>query len=209
MTTKPKFLDTRLAWPIQTADLRKTVILNLVLGIAYFAVGVGALKLAFVGERVVVFWPPAGMAFAALWLLGPRAIPGVYLGSLAVDVVILQVWPPSLVGAFGNLITPLITTFVLRRLLRERADLREFSRVLAFIVVGAVLGATSSASIGCFALIVVGREHSPVAPMWGSWFMGDSIGVLMVAPVILLWRRLTDVVSIASTPKPISTPSTA
>ena len=195
MTTKPKFLDTRLAWPIQTAGLRKTVILNLVLGIAYFAVGVGALKLAFVGERVVVFWPPAGMAFAALWLLGPRAIPGVYLGSLAVDVVILQVWPPSLVGAFGNLITPLITTFVLRRLLRERAGPREFSRVLAFIVVGAVLGATISASIGCFALIVVGREHSPVAPMWGSWFMGDSIGVLMVAPVILLWRRLTDVVA--------------
>jgi signal transduction histidine kinase len=195
MTAKSKFLDASLAWPTVTPRLRTTVILNLVLAAAYFVVGVGALKLAFVGERVVVFWPPAGMAFAALWLLGPRAIPGVYLGSLAVDVVILQVWPPSLVGAFGNLLAPMITTFVLRRLLRERAGLREFSRVLAFIVVGVVFGATISASIGCFALTVIGHERAPVAPMWGSWLMGDSIGVLMVAPAILMWRRITDVLA--------------
>lgn len=192
MTTKSTFLDYRLAWPILKSSLRKSIIINLVLAAAYFGAGVGALKLAFVGEKVVVFWPPAGMAFAALWFLGPRAIPGVYLGSLAVDVVILHAWPPSLVGALGNLLAPMITTHILRRLLRRRDGQKEFSRVLAFIVIGVVLGATISASIGCFALTVIGQERSPVAPMWGSWFMGDSIGVLMVAPALLLWRGLTD-----------------
>ncbi len=185
----PAFLDLRSAWPKARASRTKIVALNLGIIGVYFAVGVGLLKLAFVGETVVVFWPPAGMVFAALWLYGPRVAPGVFLGSLAVNMAILKLWQPSLLVAFDNTLAPMVSTFILRRLLRRWDDPRELRRVLAFILIAVLLAATLSPTIGSFALIVLDHEKAPWGPMWSSWFMGDSIGVLMTAPALLLWGR--------------------
>lgn len=193
MISRPTFLNTQHAWPNLPSRRLSTVAWNLGLIAGYFAFGVGALKLAFVGETVVVFWPPAGMVFAALWFGGRRMLPGVFLGSLAVDVFILHVWPPSLVGAFGNTVAPALTTLLLRRLFGRGRNETELSRVVAFILIGQVFGAMISATIGTIALTVVAHEHAPVLPTWGSWLMGDSIGVLMVAPSLLLWRRVADI----------------
>ena len=47
-------------------------------------------------------WPPAGIAFAALWLVGPRLWPGVWLGAAAVNYSIAFSLPAALVIASGN-----------------------------------------------------------------------------------------------------------
>lgn len=188
----PAFLNLAAAWPHRKAGWGEIVALNLGIAVIYTAVGVGLLKLAFVGETVVVFWPPAGMVFAAMWLYGPRVAPGIFLGSLGVNLAILGVWPASLLVAADNMLAPMISTLVLRRLLRRWDDPRELWRVLAFILVAVVFAAPMSASLGSFSLIVINHEKAAVFPMWWSWVMGDGIGVLMTAPMLILWGRRSD-----------------
>jgi signal transduction histidine kinase len=187
--SRPAFLNLNAAWPLRRTGWGKILALNLGIAVIYTAVGVGLLKLAFVGETVVVFWPPAGMVFAAMWLYGPRVAPGIFLGSLGVNLIILGVWPTSLLVAFDNMLAPMISTLILRRLLRRWDSPRELWRVLAFVLVAVVFAASLSASLGSFSLIVINHDKAAVFPMWWSWVMGDGIGVLMTAPVLILWGR--------------------
>lgn len=190
--SRPAFLNLGAAWPLRRTGWGAILAINLGVAVTYTAVGVGLLKLAFVGETVVVFWPPAGMVFAAMWLFGPRVAPGIFLGSLGVNLIILGVWPASLLVAFDNMLAPVISTLVLRTLLRRWDDPRELRRVLAFLVVAVAFAAPMSAGLGTFSLIVINHDKAPVFPMWWSWVMGDGIGVLMTAPMLVLWGRRSD-----------------
>ena len=192
MTTKtaPVFLNIGRAWPNVTAGWPEIIAVNLVMSVVYFALGVGLIKLAFVGQVVVPFWPATGMDIAALWFYGPRVAAGIFLGSLAVNLTVLGGrWPSSLMVAASNMMAPMLSTWFLRRILRTWRDPREFRRVLVFTLVAVMGTASFGASIGSLSLILLDHEKSALAPMWGSWFMGDSIGTLMTAPMLLLAAR--------------------
>src|SRR5438093_5910184 len=53
----------------------------LLLASVYVLAGKLGLTLAYVNASATAVWPPAGIALAALLVLGPRAWPGVFLGS--------------------------------------------------------------------------------------------------------------------------------
>ena len=52
------------------------------LAATYWAAAWLGLRYVTVGHSISLVWPPAGLAFAALVLLGPRMWPGVTLGAL-------------------------------------------------------------------------------------------------------------------------------
>src|SRR4030095_10760158 len=55
------------------------------LALIYFFAGTLALKLAFVNASASPVWPPAGIALAALLVLGYRVWPGILVGAFAVN----------------------------------------------------------------------------------------------------------------------------
>lgn len=162
---------------------------NLLVALAYVASGYAGLALAFIGHTVTLFWPPSGIAFASLWLGGRRFAPGIAAGALAVNL--LTGLPPSLAAlvAIGNTASAFLACAAVRRLIGRRADMGELWRVFWFILV-AVLGATMlSASLGTLAVRSLPvSEGTPVAT-WFVWWLGDAMGMLIVAPPLLLWRR--------------------
>jgi signal transduction histidine kinase len=170
----------------------KTVALNLLVAGCYAASGTAGLRLSFIAHAVTLFWPPSGLAMAAVWLGGLRLLPGVFAGALAVNLVAIGSPPLAALIATGNMLPSLIATLALRAMLRRQSEAGELKRVLMFIAV-AVLGATmASATVGTLAVYTIGHLATSLTTTWLVWWMGDAMGVMIVAPPILLWRRVRD-----------------
>ena len=183
-----RFLD---AAPVfSRVSVARLCALNLLVATAYAGSGYAGLKLAFVAHAVTLFWPPSGLAFAAVWLGGLRLLPGVFLGAFTVNLLELRQPGLALLIGGGNMLPSLIATLALRRLLRREPQAGELKRVMMFILV-AVLGATmASATSGTLTVSAIGRLGGSMATTWLVWWMGDAMGVMIVAPPILLWRRV-------------------
>ncbi len=171
------------AWPLNAAQ-------NVIVALAYLATGYAGLRLAFVGESVTLFWPPSGIAFAALWMGGRRLAPGVAVGAFLVNLITMKRPEFALLVALGNVLPSLAGAHVLRRLLEGRPKAGELQRVLWFILVGALGATTLSATVGTLTVGLLGHIGTSIQSTWLVWWMGDAMGVLIVAPPILLWRRI-------------------
>src|SRR5256885_8059979 len=73
-----------------------------VLTLIYFVAGKLGLNLAFVNASASPVWPPAGIALAALLVLGYRVWPGIFVGAFLVNFWTTLNIPSSLGIAGGN-----------------------------------------------------------------------------------------------------------
>ncbi len=178
---------------------------HLLLTVAYIASGKLALLLAVPPGYASPIFPPAGIAVAAM-LIGTRAtLPWIFLGSF-----LLNLWTAFSVGqglnktgfaaalviAAASTLQAAIGGTVLRRAIGYPAPLdngRDLSRFLLLSPVFCLTSATLSLG-GLAALAVV--QSPDLATSWVSWWIGDTLGVLIVLPLMLviageprgLWR---------------------
>ena len=85
------------------------------LAILYFVVGSFCLRLAFLNASASPVWPTAGIALAALLLLGHRVWPGVLLGALLVNITTTGNAGTSLFIAVGNRLEALCGVWLVKR----------------------------------------------------------------------------------------------
>jgi diguanylate cyclase (GGDEF)-like protein len=157
------------------------------LAIVYFIAGKLGLSMAFVHPSSTAVWPPAGIALAAFLILGYRVWPGVFLGAFFVNLTTVGTVLTSLGIATGNTLEGvlgayLITRFALGRYAFERGpDTFKFA-ILATVstAVAATFGVTSL-SLGGFA------PWADYRNIWLTWWLGDGVGAVIVAPVLILW----------------------
>jgi signal transduction histidine kinase/CheY-like chemotaxis protein len=162
---------------------------NLLVALAYATTGYAGLHLAFVGQTVTLFWPPSGIAFASVWLGGLEMLPGVALGAFAVNMVMLHSPLMAAVIAVGNTLPSIVAMRWLRRVIAAGRAPGELQRVSWFIVVAALGATTFSATLGSLVVSLMAGAGGSIQSIWATWWMGDAMGVLIVAPPILLWRR--------------------
>lgn len=147
------------------------------------------------GIGLPVFFPPAGLTLGALLVVGRRRWPVVLLAAGAAELagdVAQGLAPAAALGfALANTLEPLTGAVLLRRGRRpvdlgRRDGLARFlvGPVLVAPVVGAVIGATAEA------LFVKPIVWLDVAL---RWWVGDSLGVLVVGGVILAFLSRTAV----------------
>lgn len=174
----------------RSASASETLTLNCVVAVAYFLTGMAGLQLAFVGDVVTLFWPPSGIAFAALWLGGHRMIWGVIAGAFAVNALHMDQVQFAALVSLGNSLPALVATIVLREQIRKGGDaLGELWRVLMFTLVAALGTTTISATIGTLAVAASQADPNSTTSAWLVWWMGDAMGVLIIGTPILLWDR--------------------
>jgi signal transduction histidine kinase len=81
-----------------------------------------------------------------------------------------------------------LASYALRRIPGFRYTFDRVKDVLGLVVLGAVGSTLLAASIGVSALMLGGLIAPANFPMaWAAWWLGDAIGVLVVAPLILTW----------------------
>jgi two-component system, NarL family, sensor histidine kinase FusK len=156
------------------------------MAVGYVLVARLGLAMDAVGGLATLVWPPSGLALAGLLLFGVRDWPGVALGALLAN---LWVGAPPVVAAgiaLGNTLEAVAGAALLTRLPWFRRQLDEVRSVVALAVLAALASTLVSASTGTLFMVlghVVPLEHA--ASTWQAWWIGDLIGDLIVAPLIL------------------------
>ena len=157
------------------------------LALIYFIAGKLALRLAFLHASASPVWPPAGIALAALLVLGFRVWPAIFVGAFLVNLTTLGNILTSLGIASGNTLEALCGAWLVNRF---AGGARVFGRpqdVFKFAL-AALVSTTVSPTFGVSSLAVGGfAQWSSYWPIWLTWWLGDASGVLVIAPLLLLW----------------------
>ncbi|MFF4210298.1 MASE1 domain-containing protein [Streptomyces sp. NPDC001796] len=159
-----------------------------VIAALYYASGRLGLLQQLVRGQVTPLWPPTGIAVAGLLLLGPRVWPGIALGAFAINVSLGPSIPAVLAIVAGNTLAPLCSYALLRRA-GFRTEMDRLRDALALVFLGAFTGMLLSATVGGCTLLLAGALSTGAFwPTWSVWWTGDAMGVLLVAPVLLVLR---------------------
>lgn len=152
----------------------------------YFGSAKLGLSLAFIHANVSPVWPPTGVAIAALLLLGHRIWPAILLGALLANLSTPVPIVTAAGIALGNTLEALSAAFLLRFLNFHRSFDR--ARDVFNFTLAALLCTMVSASIGTLSLCL-GHTASwqDFGSLWFTWWLGDTVGALVVAPLLLTW----------------------
>jgi signal transduction histidine kinase len=159
------------------------------LAVIYYVTARTGLRLEAVAGFATLVWPPTGIAIAALLLFGTRVWPGVLLGAVAVNAASGAPLHVALGIGVGNTLEAVTAAYLLRSVPGLSLSLDRLRDAIALIL-AAALAASISATIGVASLnagsIV---SNTGLMDALGAWWLGDLIGALVVAPLILIWSR--------------------
>jgi len=156
---------------------------------AYFAAGKLGLSMAFVHPSSTAIWPPSGIALAAILLFGYRVWPGVALGAFLVHVTTAGSIGTSVAIAAGNTLEAAVGAYLVSRFANGTRCFDRVQDTLMFAFLGGPVSTAISSTVGTTALAVSGfAMWMDYKPIWLTWWLGDQAGVLVVAPLLLLWR---------------------
>jgi PAS domain S-box-containing protein len=138
---------------------------------------------------VVAWYPPDGLSFAMLLILGAWFLPALAIASLISNVFIFQIPQPffALLGwtIFIALVFGLAAWFLLRRV-RIDIQLRN-TRDLLWMIVAAVVVSTILAWVSVSSSIAAGVIPQDVRFLAGfQWWTGEMIGILVLTPALLI-----------------------
>jgi PAS domain S-box-containing protein len=166
----------------------------LLTALAYMAVGAVALGLAGPPGYASPLYPSAGLALAVVVVYGRAALPGVFLGAMAVNaglaamrgqagLALLVV--PALIGAGASLQAG-AGAGLLRRFVGQPLVLDGPREILRSGFFGAFVACTISPSMATLSLLAAGTLKTDAwLATWLTWWLGDAMGVLIGAPLAL------------------------
>ena len=176
----------------------KRVGVVLLVAAAYFIAGRVSLLLAVPPGYATALWPAAGIALALIIVFGYRVLPGVLLGSFLVNVG--TAIDPSDVnsGAFsvalavgigiGAAAQAALGAFLVGRFAPSKSLLEDERSIAVLLVYGGPVSCVVSATCGIATLYGGGLlDQSSALFNWSTWWVGDTIGVLIFAPLVLIW----------------------
>lgn len=174
------------ARPLRTRPYLTVGALILAVAVVYFVAAELGLRLALIRGQVTPLWPPTGIALACLLLFGVRCWPGVTIGAFVANILVGPTFPAVVMISAGNTIGPLVACFLLTRV-GFRTDLLRLRDALALVFIAAFGGMLISATIGTWTLYLAGvLPASDVLATWSVWWTGDAMGVLVIAPLLLV-----------------------
>lgn len=151
----------------------------------YFAAGWLGLSVPFTSGNVSPVWPSAGLGLAALLLWRLDLWTAIAAAAFLVNLLTPIPAPAAVALGFGNAAAALFGAYALRRA-GVKTSLASLRDVLALGLIGAVAAPMISASVGTAALFAAGvRPWSHFGAAWRVWWLGDGMGVLLAAPVLL------------------------
>jgi signal transduction histidine kinase len=154
----------------------------------HFAARLG-LSMAYLQSNTSPVWPPTGIALAALLIFGLSRWPGITLGVLLGSLLTGAPFDLALGMALGNTLEALVGAFILQRYVKIHLSLDRIQDVTGLTVV-ALFSTMISATIGSSTLVLTGSApNSAYTSIWVTWWIGDLLGALVVAPFILAWKE--------------------
>ncbi len=157
------------------------------LTLVYFIAGKFGLMLASLHASASPVWPPAGIALAALIVLGYRAWPAIFVGAFLVNVTTAGNVATSLAVASGNTLEAMCGAWLVNRFAGGTTVFNRPQGVFKFAL-AAVVSTIISPAFGVTSLALAGfADWTNYGAIWLTWWLGDTTSDLLIAPLIILW----------------------
>src|SRR6059058_2124943 len=158
-----------------------------ILAIIYFIAGKLGLMLASLHASASPVWPPAGIALAGLILLGYRAWPGIFIGAFLVNVTSAGNVATAFAIATGNTLEAFVGAWLVNRFAGGTNVFDRPQGVFKFAL-AAGISTIISPAFGVTSLALAGfADWANYGAIWLTWWLGDTTGDLLIAPLIILW----------------------
>jgi signal transduction histidine kinase len=145
------------------------------------------LKMAYVQINTSPVWPPTGIALAVLLLFGYNLWPGISLGVLVGSLLTGAPVGVAVGIALGNTLEALVGAYCLKHFVGFHNTMDRIQDVVG-LALCSVFSTALGASIGSMTLLLTGGiVWQAVGNIWITWWIGDLLGALVVAPVLLVW----------------------
>jgi integral membrane sensor domain MASE1 len=174
-------------------NVGKRAVEALAIAMVYIGTAQPGFLIAIAPGNVTVVWPPSGIALAATLLLGYRAGAGIWLGSFLVNLLffmfhnVLATTAIITAGsiATGSMFQAFLAAFLYRRVIGVQIP-PGLIAVFKFMIIAALsclVAATVGVSSLAFSSAIV---WTSVTNAWLTWWVGDLVGILTIAPVLLV-----------------------
>ncbi len=159
---------------------------------SYFIFGLLGLLIKVPPSNAGGLWPPAGISLAAMLLLGTRIWPGIFIGNFAISAYAfgfndtsLPIYAATGLGATGCAIAGKL---LIEHYVGFPNPLTDNRSILLFMLFGGPISCLIPATIGITCMLIFGIVTPPEIPVnWVSWWVGDTIGVLVFSPLMLVF----------------------
>lgn len=147
--------------------------------------------MAYVQINTSPVWPPTGIALTTLLLFGYRMWPGVSLGVLLGSMLTGAPFNLAVGMAVGNTLEALVGAYLLQRFFSFHKEMDRIQDVIGLAVIS-MFATSISATFGTTTLSVTGLAGPEgLGAIWITWWIGDLLGALVIAPVLLVWITQT------------------
>lgn len=165
---------------------------SLAVAVLYAFIGWLSLLITIPPDYVSLIFPPAGIALGAMLAFGVGIWPGIFLGSMAVQLLAATQSGSDPVSSmlfltpFGATLQALIGVALSQRINGETHPLDTPPSILRFLCIVAPLSALINASISVPTLVASGVVSGVEAGLtWFNWWLGDTFGIVIAAPLLL------------------------
>ena len=174
---------------------RRVLAQILLVAAGYYLSGWLGLILAIPPGYATAVWPASGIALAGVMLAGPRVAPGIWLGSFLINLgpsmgpatATASLAIPAAIG-IGASLQALAGAWLIRRFVGYQNLLMQELDVIRLLLLGGPVACIINPVVGVVTLQAAGVLSGDAAwlNLW-TWWVGDSIGVLVFAPLVLVW----------------------
>jgi len=173
---------------------KETFFLNIAFGFGYFFLAKLGFEWGALTSNATLLWPPSGLALFGCMVFGRRAIPGLLIGAIVaneaitlssqVGINLFSLVIASINGT-ASITQAIVISLVSQRWYRQGFQVNTYQAV--YFTLAVLLGCTISATLSNIMLWKADVISLSIALQnWAVWWMGDSIGILIITP-LLIW----------------------
>jgi integral membrane sensor domain MASE1 len=179
------------------------ILKNLLLALTYFIAGKLSLLLAIPPGYASAIWPSCGIAVAAILIFGHKLLPGVLLGSLIINLslgpsidsfqALINSLSVPLAIAIGASLQAFFGATLVKKQSKFSMSLDGYQSIFYLYFYGGIIACLVSSLIGGLALTMSNTiPWSNFSITVLTWWVGDTIGVVVFAPIMLLIGNIGD-----------------
>ncbi|MBL0956248.1 MAG: SpoIIE family protein phosphatase [Leptospira sp.] len=173
---------------MKTVHTTRILLWTPIILIGYFISAQIGFNIAFLNSQVSPVWPPEGVGLSSLLLLGPAALPGIYLGATLANFYNNPHFQTAFIIGIGNTLSSYVNYRIIKRVTEKTDPLYSTKDLIYFLSIGTFPGSFLSAVMGVTSLWYWDFLSSELYfNVFFTWFSGEMLGFLIVAPLLYVW----------------------
>ncbi|MFK5951068.1 MAG: EAL domain-containing protein [Methylococcales bacterium] len=183
---------------LKNKQTESIIAVNFFIAISYAVFGFLADLLTVQTSDASAIWPSAGIALAACLIWGRGVWPGIFMGAFIINIwiafdstnnqaILSSVLLVSMIS-FGAVLQALIGYFLITKSSSQPNSFQTSKQICKLLCFGGAFSCIVGASTGVSGLFLAGFiSGEQFFTNWLTWWLGDSIGVILFAPITLVF----------------------